>query len=480
MRHGFALFLGATAYAILAACSSDTVERFDALGPAGAETPAASPSPEGAALAPGRIVTVEPTPVPPPILVPNVTPVPPIRRDPLTAEELGHQTILRDSLLDLPSVAQALAPILGGDAATLTSLIRPQVRYCEWTPEDYEPPPVTEANAHLARCPEDETKYEAWPVTLWRFAGRPFSPSPTWTRSGAEELLDIVLAADIEIRAASVEQYRRVLSNGQITLSDRYLITFALGPTDISRWFSSLPPGGPAAFRIQIEAGDPLPIDGIEFLLGKAPRPTALVRTIGLLPSRIDDADDATLAAIREIPVTAAVVDTFTAGDLEATLAMFDWAESGCISPPLPGKEIPEVCDALDLPRGSSYQAIGAEFGTLFPASKQRVEWWMSGLIASDTLVVAAAWRIEGPWLGSETSERIAISFVSKPVSFIERDGDLAYWGDYLDGVWLFVDPGAEHPIDFVSFFGEGLAGAQDTSGYENSDSFRATRLGVE
>lgn len=484
VTHWFVLFLVTTACAILLGCSSDAVQGPDSPGPADVDTPTASSSSEPTTRAPGRIVTVEPTPpLPPtaiPTAIPTATPVPRLARDPLTAEERGLQAALNAALLKIPAVAQVLAPIADGDAVALTSLIRPQVRYCEWFPDDYEPPPITEANAHIARCPESETSYDAWPVELQRDATRRFSPPATWNRSGTEELLEIVLSADVDVRSASVERYRRVLPNGQITLADRYLVTFALGPTDISGPSASLPAGGPAAFRIQIEAGDPRPIDGVEFLVGPAPRLTATVSSTGPPSQRDDMAGAATLAAINEIPAAAAVVSAFTAGDLEETLALFNWTERGCISPPLPGKEIPEVCDGLDLPPGSSYLANETDFGTIFPASKQRIEWWLSGLIAGDTPVVAAAWRIEGPWSGAEADERIVISFVTEPVSFIERDGQLAYWGDYLDGVWLHVDSGAQHPITFTSFFGDAQSDAQGQRAFEDSERFRATRLGAD
>lgn len=402
------------------------------------------------------------------------TPTPATARTPLTQTEQAQREELEQEMRAVPGVAEVLEAIEGDDAAALTALFLPQVGYCPRVSDDYEPA------AHLARCTEGDTTYLAWAVGTNPWRGSAFSAVATWNQNSTAELLDDALTAGIELRTASLHRYRRALPDGGLVVGERYLLTFALGPNELHHHPAWRATSEPATLRFQVESGETFPIDGVDFLPRDAPRPSAVKVTSEPGAARLDASDTRVVEALEQTPIAHEVVEAFTSGDLDAALALFHWQETNCISPPLPGKEIPEVCDGLDLPPGSTYRSVYADFGTLFPASEQRIRWWLSGLFARDRPVVAAAWQIDGPWFDGGSNQRIAIAFVSEPVSLIRRDGQMSYWGDALDGIWVFVDPVAKTPITFIRFIGSGGGSSHLLAGFEEASGFTATRLGVD
>lgn len=145
-------------------------------------------------------------------------------------------------------------------------------------------------------------------------------------------------------------------------------------------------------------------------------------------------------------------MDAVASGDVDALLSLFETQTLNCIHPPLPGKEIPEVCELIGNPPGDRYESvIDATIGIFFFGSVDRAHLTLGALFGEGTPVLEAAWRVSRQWDGAgEPRERYLLAFAGPAVSVAPRRDTLGYsfgWDSFL----LLVEPRAERPIIWYS-----------------------------
>jgi hypothetical protein len=436
---GIALLLGA-------ACGSDSPPSAaapDQPSPEAASTPLpgdATPIPTSPRFPLATPVVPPPTPAPTPTATPAPTPTP-------RPEDPAERAAALEALRAVPDVARVLDAVEARDGAAILSLFTPDEKYCP----DHDPPSEPRPDDPQAPCWNGTTSYEVLGVDIWstpegELRVRPFE---------APQVVAEVVEAELTLREARAWSYRRYVPGGW-ALRERYLLLFSTaGPTALVGDFLGTTDSAAAnGFAVEIEVGEAQPITNIVPLHRALWRPL-VTPEMQLPPAARVSSDNLDPDDLADIPGVTEVVNAVAASELDRLLGLFETRRSGCINPPLPGKEIPELCAHVGYPEDGEYTAIRMYRGTAFSAGESRVRAILEAFFHEPPSILGI-WQLVDDRRGALSGvPYYSIAVAAPPVEFHDRGSDahLATGTGEVDVLWLTVEERDAAPVESFSLW---------------------------
>ena len=354
----------------------------------------------------------------------------------------------------LAAVPEVLEAVESGDVEALLALTFRHLAFCEWPLRDADAPIAPEAKHRASNVCNPDVRY--WGVQLdgYAFKGGLDLGDGFWTEEALRERLAAAFAVPVRLDSVEVQRYRRALVDAPPVVRERFTLTFSLlGDTGLEGEDRADQVVAVNGLVLEVEAGEELPVTRLAFLHRDAPPSPRLVE-LEPPPLRVTaDVGPSVRATLADIEGVSDIVESVASGDVDALLSLFETQTLNCIHPPLPGKEIPEVCELIGNPPGDRYQDITtvSAAGLVVSSSVARLRFNLAALFDEGAPLLEGAWRAELRWYDiAETRERYLLAFAGPAVSVAPRRDTLGYpfgWDSFL----LLVEPRAERPIIWYS-----------------------------
>ena len=361
------------------------------------------------------------------------------------------------ALMGAPEVLEAVER---GDVEALLGLTFRHLGFCGWPLRDADAPIAPEDAYRASNACNPDVTYRGIEFGGYSFVGGLEVGGGLWTEDALRRLLRSAFGVyseqrSVEARLRDVEvlRYRRVLADGTVVDQERYTLAFEfIGATGIDGEDRARQLVAVNGIAFEVESGENLPITRLAFLHRGGPFSPRLTEHAPSPPRVREDVGPSVRATLADINGVSDVVEAVASGDVDALLALFETQTLNCAHPPLPGKEIPEVCELIGSPPGDRYESvIDTMSGLLNFVSVDRARFILGALFDEGAPVLESAWRAEREWHDTaEPRERYLLAFAGPAVSVAPRRDTLGYsfgWDSFL----LLVEPRAERPIIWYS-----------------------------